>query len=143
MSTFSAIVPDVVLSTCGVGVFFIFSTAKVRAELVNIGIVVNLSFQPIIQFVFRCSRVKSITTLTRTASPTGWRSGGEPSSVAETPQELLTFSISELSSGAKTASVALGDDHSLWLAKGVVTPDAEYGQEDGRSGHSKETRLSD
>ncbi|KAJ7349031.1 hypothetical protein DFH08DRAFT_777924 [Mycena albidolilacea] len=31
VSTFSAIVPDVVLSSCAVAVFFIFSTAKVRA----------------------------------------------------------------------------------------------------------------
>ncbi|KAJ7491190.1 hypothetical protein FB451DRAFT_1389918 [Mycena latifolia] len=113
VSTFSAIAPDVVLSSCGVGVFFIFSTAK-----------------PIIQFVFRCRRVKSITSAT-TASP--WRTGtGTPNTVVEAPQELLTFSVSELSGSAKTASVGLIDDPSLWRVK-ASTPDTEYGKENGGS----------
>ncbi|KAJ6606364.1 hypothetical protein DFH09DRAFT_1299627 [Mycena vulgaris] len=120
LSSFSAVVPDVLLSTCGVGVFFIFSTAK-----------------PVMQFVFRCRRVKSITTA-RTGSPSGWHSGTAFNTVAETPQELLTFSVSELSGIAKTDSVALIDDQSLWRVKAIVTPDAECVQEDGRSGHSSE-----
>ncbi|KAJ7677255.1 hypothetical protein B0H17DRAFT_1207170 [Mycena rosella] len=119
LSTFAAVVPDVVLSSCGVGVFFIFSTAK-----------------PIIQFVFRCRRVKSVTT--RTVSP--WHSG-LANTVAETPQELLTFAVrSDLSGSAKTASVGFIDEQS-WRAKTVATPDAESGLEDEESGYSKEPSL--
>ncbi|KAJ7460908.1 hypothetical protein B0H11DRAFT_2057361 [Mycena galericulata] len=38
MSTFSAMVPDVFLSSCGVAVFFIFSTAKVRVSRVTLAL---------------------------------------------------------------------------------------------------------
>ncbi|KAJ7778628.1 hypothetical protein DFH07DRAFT_795364 [Mycena maculata] len=116
--TFSAVAPDVVVSSCGVAVFFIFSTAR-----------------PIIQFVFRCRRVNSVATASD--SPGRWPSGV---ATIDAPQELsmLTFSISNL--GGSTASSTLADEPPLWRVKPASTSEFEGGLTDSRrGGHSKET----
>ncbi|KAK7046486.1 hypothetical protein R3P38DRAFT_2874012 [Favolaschia claudopus] len=86
-SSFSAIVPDVTLSSCNVGVFFIFATSE-----------------PILEFVFgcRCSR-RAIPPLPMDSSPSGHFGSGR-TDTPDTPQELVTFPV-----------VALGvERHPIW-----------------------------
>ncbi|KAJ7063585.1 hypothetical protein C8F01DRAFT_1133603 [Mycena amicta] len=111
-STFSAIVPDVVLSSCNVAVFFIFSTSR-----------------PIIDFVFHCRRMNNGPTLpTSTSSPVAWRSAASnPVSPVDTPQEMLSFSISDRTSSTKRTTVALDDDNSVWGLEAAQKPDCEDG----------------
>ncbi|KAF8191494.1 hypothetical protein K438DRAFT_1830607 [Mycena galopus ATCC 62051] len=111
MSTFSAIMPDVFLSSCAVAVFFIFSTSK-----------------PIIQFVFRCRRVEE-SIATRVASPKPWLPDISTTAM-EVPRELLTFS---LNGSGTTTSVG----PAIWRIKAQPSI-GEEGQDDGSSGHSKE-----
>ncbi|KAJ6546924.1 hypothetical protein B0H19DRAFT_1265900 [Mycena capillaripes] len=109
MSTFASIVPDVVLASCAVAVFFIFSTSK-----------------PIIQFVFGCGHVKTLTT----QSPSPKPSPSNAATETEVPRELLTLSLS--------ASVTTASDQSVWRIK-AVEADADDGREEGTSSHFKET----
>ncbi|KAJ7043036.1 hypothetical protein C8F04DRAFT_1286952 [Mycena alexandri] len=111
MSTFSAVIPDVVLSSCCVAAFFIFSTSK-----------------PILEFVFRGRRVKS---LTQPVSP--WRSR-TVTTLGELPREVLILPLSDLSGSDKSRSVTVADEHSLWQVKAVESSDR---REDGMGGHSK------
>nr|GAT55966.1 predicted protein [Mycena chlorophos] len=109
-SSFSAVVPDVVVSTCNVALFFIFSTSRT-----------------IIDFVFPCRREKPISM------PSGiiWHTSGVDSQVSrvdrDAPREMLSFTVvhdasersSQLESKSKTTRVGTGDDGtgddgSLW-----------------------------
>ncbi|KAK6992654.1 hypothetical protein R3P38DRAFT_3083402 [Favolaschia claudopus] len=87
-SSFSAIVPDVTLSSCNVAVFFIFATSE-----------------PILQFVFGCGRSRRAIPplLPMDSSPSG-SSGSGRTDTPDTPQELVTF-----------PAVALGgQQHPIW-----------------------------
>ncbi|KAJ6500640.1 hypothetical protein C8R45DRAFT_1210381 [Mycena sanguinolenta] len=95
MSTFSAVVPDVFLSSCAVAVFFIFSTSK-----------------PIIRFVFRCRPVQT-SVQTRVGSKS-WRSN--INTATEVPRELVTLSLQ-----GQTPSV----EPSVWRVKAVEAPSEE------------------
>ncbi|KAF7353723.1 hypothetical protein MVEN_01057500 [Mycena venus] len=109
LSTFSAIIPDVVLSSCAVAVFFTFASAK-----------------PIIHFVFGCRHIENSVTR-RSPSPKPYAA----SAPADVPQELLAFS---LNGSVTTASV----DQSVWQVKAVETPNGEDGREDRSSGYFRE-----
>ncbi|KAJ7866046.1 hypothetical protein B0H14DRAFT_2347680 [Mycena olivaceomarginata] len=107
VSSFSAMVPDVALSSCNVAVFFIFATSR-----------------PIIQFLFRCRRVRGITT-TRTAfqsAPSGRSRGTNTLTVTEGPQEMVTFAVG-------SSKVTLDyEPPSVWQFKTDTTTDFGEGK---------------
>ncbi|KAJ7094379.1 hypothetical protein C8R44DRAFT_814342 [Mycena epipterygia] len=73
-STFDALVPDLIVASCGVGAFFIFASAR-----------------PIVRFVFLCRRdPRSFTPQTSWASRS-WRSA--PETLPSDPQEYILSSI--------------------------------------------------
>ncbi|KAJ7181622.1 hypothetical protein C8R43DRAFT_1229450 [Mycena crocata] len=93
-SSFDAVVPDIVLSSCAVGAFFIFASAS-----------------PIVRFVFLC-RIEPIRSYTpgTSSTVTGSRSGrsGHGTQI-EQPQEYILSTMNSSSTDRKAGSPAFFD----------------------------------
>ncbi|KAJ7167808.1 hypothetical protein C8R46DRAFT_1350744 [Mycena filopes] len=100
-STFDAVVPDIIVASCGVGAFFIFASSK-----------------PIIRFVFSCQRdptTRSYTPSTTTAT-FSWRSRH-----ADLPQE---FTLGSVTTPSKALMVRSFPDSKV--TRGIETTEMRY-----------------
>ncbi|KAJ6536670.1 hypothetical protein DFH09DRAFT_992222 [Mycena vulgaris] len=108
-SSFSAVIPDVIVASCGVGAFFIFASA-----------------QPIVRFVFFCERNPSRSFTPQTSTMTGsrsWRSGR--GAQTEPPQEFLLSDIQAQGEGKPVTGTSSEDAQTVPYVSGHIDTQEE------------------
>ncbi|KAJ7770995.1 hypothetical protein DFH07DRAFT_804443 [Mycena maculata] len=110
-SSFDALVPDIIVASCGVGAFFIFASAN-----------------PIIRFVFLCKRdsIRSFNTpgASATLSGTGSRSGRSERETHEPPQEYV-LSVLKAQGDKKTSETRVHITQLVEIREDKVRWDSE------------------